>query len=166
MVENSYSDISYQNHYLPNLGIAMVTIADNREFIKDAVEAKKITIGKKTIEYIPWGETNNLPAELSEKVYKSPVLSSNMLFNILVSHQLGIKAIFKIPLTNGNFQYVEIDSVDFFLQNLIETTTSDIITITMSTGTSATTNVSATGIYYSFSPEPERTIRYTSYFLD
>lgn len=48
---------------------------------------------------VPWGQDNNMPALLMEKVYESPVLASGMLFNIEMGFGDGI-----LP------SYVEYDS--------------------------------------------------------
>lgn len=120
-----YYDAALENHYLPNLGIAMVTVQDSRNLVKDAQEAEDLTLGTKTYEIIPWGEDNNFPAQLTDKVYANPVLSSNMLFNVLVTHQLGIKPMFRIPQEDGSFKDVELDVAKIYLRKLIDNTANE-----------------------------------------
>jgi hypothetical protein len=45
---------------------------------------------------VPWGEDNNLPAEVMEMVEKSEVVSSNLNFNIRIAYGLGVKPMLRI----------------------------------------------------------------------
>ena len=40
--------------------------------------------------YVPWGEENNLPAQILEKVRASDVMNPNMYFNVLVGYGRGL----------------------------------------------------------------------------
>ncbi len=43
---------------------------------------------------VPWGQDNDLPEQITNKIYKTPVLSSGMLFNIEMTYGEGIQAVF------------------------------------------------------------------------
>ncbi len=73
---------------------AAVTVTPAREmFAEPAVRPTPITIdGKGFRGAIPWGNNNDLPAQIIEKVEASPVLSSGMLFNVEMGYGTGIVA--------------------------------------------------------------------------
>lgn len=49
-----------------------------------------VGVGKKTYEVVPWGKRNNLPQVVTEKMYSSEVVSSNIEFNVEVGYGQGI----------------------------------------------------------------------------
>ena len=72
--------------YLPEAKTLMA-IKPSREQFKEPTEIKKID----NYEIVPWGEDNNLPATVIEKIEKSEIVSSNLGFNINVGYGTGVK---------------------------------------------------------------------------
>jgi hypothetical protein len=58
---------------------------------RDMFEEPLITIPVGGNKVVPWGEANNLPAEIMAKVAKSEVVSSNLDLNIRICYGQGIK---------------------------------------------------------------------------
>lgn len=68
---------------------------------------------------VAWGENNNMPIDLIEKVGKSVDMSSNMLFNISTTVAEGVKPMF--PFVEGNSKnYYEYDVWKELMLNKIE----------------------------------------------
>ncbi len=88
---NNYSTIEINSKIGAILETDSAKIFDTEE-VKPQ-EAKKGMRG-----YIPWGESNDLPTLLLEKIRKSDVMSPNMLFNILTGFGSG----FKVSMTDGS----------------------------------------------------------------
>ena len=78
--------------YMPGVKAA-VTISNSQDIFetranqKVEVEAEGKTKGRSVV---PWGADNKLPQVIMEKVYKSPILTSGMLFNIEMGYGDGI----------------------------------------------------------------------------
>ncbi len=73
---------------------AAITFSDSKRMFEKP-DAKPIEISlknNKTIKVVPWGENNDLPQQIIEKVDKSPDLSTGLLFNIQVGFGDGIVA--------------------------------------------------------------------------
>lgn len=73
---------------------AAVTISDSKE-IFNAPDTIPTAVNYKGKEYrgvVPWGLNNNFPAELTERMYKNPVMSSGLKFNIDIAYGEGITA--------------------------------------------------------------------------
>ncbi|OFX56283.1 MAG: hypothetical protein A2066_12835 [Bacteroidetes bacterium GWB2_41_8] len=68
----------------------------------------------------PWGEDNDLPAQIITKAEKSEIVEANLLFNIQAGYGQGIKPMRRI-IENGKIvgydEIVEGPVVDFFEQN-------------------------------------------------
>lgn len=77
--------------YLAGVKLA-VTVKDSKDiFNTPDVIPQPITVDK--VQYrgiVPWGNNNNFPAELIDKMYKNPVLSSGLKFNIDIAYGEGI----------------------------------------------------------------------------
>lgn len=73
---------------------AAVTVTPSREVLADpGIVPIPLTVKGKTYRgAIPWGYSNDLPAQIISKVGASPVLSSGMLFNIELGYGTGIVA--------------------------------------------------------------------------
>ncbi len=102
--------------YLPEAK-ALLAIKPTREIFTEPDQVK--TIGNYKI--VPWGDDNNLPADIIEKIEKSEVVSANLEFNVLVGYGTGLKPMRRI-LENGKLQgYEEIfdndDVLEFFEDN-------------------------------------------------
>ena len=61
-----------------------------RELFSGRTSPIEVPIGKKTYEVVPWGKKNNLPQLITEKVYVSEVVSSNIEFNIATGYGQGV----------------------------------------------------------------------------
>ncbi len=81
----------FVGHYdileLGNKVAAVITQDSTRIF--DSEDVKPQPIKTKFRGMIPWGEENNQPELILEKIRKSDVMSPNMLFNILVGYGSG-----------------------------------------------------------------------------
>lgn len=102
--------------YLPEAK-ALLALKSSADIFKDPTEVKKIG----NYEIVPWGENNNLPAEVIEKVEKSEVVSANLEFNVLVGYGTGIKPMRRV-VENGKLvgyeEVVDDDKVlEFFEDN-------------------------------------------------
>jgi hypothetical protein len=67
----------------------------------------------------PWGDSNNLPAEVMDMVGKSEVVSSNLYFNTRLAYGQGIKPVLKI-MNGKKVEYEpceDIKVIDFFENN-------------------------------------------------
>jgi len=62
--------------------------------------------------YIPWGEANDLPSLLLEKIRKSDVMSPNMLFNVLTGFGNGLK----LSMSDGSV-VSDPEVINFFRRN-------------------------------------------------
>lgn len=98
---------------------AQTILAVDSSAIFDEKNMKPIEIGAHKIS--PWGEKNNLPTEILEKVTKSDVISANLRFNRDVCYGLGPKLVKVIRDANGKISdHVEIEEgkeYDFFENN-------------------------------------------------
>ncbi len=52
------------------------------------------------ITIVPWGETNDLPLQLVEKIYSNPIMSQGMLFNARLGYGDGILPVRKVMENN------------------------------------------------------------------
>lgn len=73
---------------------AAVIIQNSRQmFTKPDSSPIPLSLKDKTLRgAVPWGENNNLPQEIIDKVGKSPDLSTDMLFNVQIGYGEGIIA--------------------------------------------------------------------------
>ncbi len=79
--------------FLPGIQAA-VTFSNSKQMFEKP-DSEPITVNfknKKLKKVIPWGENNDLPQQIIEKVDKSPDLSTGLLFNIQVGYGDGIIA--------------------------------------------------------------------------
>lgn len=97
---------------------AIIQSSDNRDLLE--IPTTTVTIGKNKV--VPWGETNMLPVEIMQKIAKSEVVGSNLLFNISATYGQGIKPMMK-KIVNGKvvFEPCEDEAVlNFFEDNDID----------------------------------------------
>lgn len=88
---------------------AAVTVADSKNIfnIPDSIPTP-ITIKEKQYRgVVPWGLNNNLPGELIDKMYKNPVMSSGLKFNIDIAYGEGIVA-GKYEIVNGERKFTPV----------------------------------------------------------
>jgi hypothetical protein len=87
--------------------------------ILDDKQLKPVEIDKYKI--APWGEDNNLPAKILEKIEKSEIIGTNLIFNRDVSYGLGPKLVRVVKDNQGKVvDYLPVDSgpeFDFFERN-------------------------------------------------
>jgi hypothetical protein len=82
--------------YLPGVKAAVLTETDSTRLVSEPdADPKPITVeGMKEAPFVvPWGEDNDLPQQIVEKVYKLPQMTSNLWFNIVTSYGDGIKPV-------------------------------------------------------------------------
>lgn len=81
------------NGFLPGAKAAVIITDTRNMFDKPDSPPLAISVKDKKIRgVVPWGENNNLPAEIITKVGQSPDLSTDMLFNIQIGYGDGIIA--------------------------------------------------------------------------
>lgn len=94
-------------------------LAVNSSQIFDEKDMRPVVIDQYKI--APWGENNNLPAEILEKIKVSDVVSANLGFNRNVCYGLGPKIVKVIRDKAGKIaDYIEVDEgeeYDFFERN-------------------------------------------------
>lgn len=83
--------------YLRGAKAAVTFVSDSKNmFLNPGERTIKLpenpeTKGKRDM--VPWGKDNDLPQQVIDKVYKTPVLTSGMLFNISLSYGQGIQPV-------------------------------------------------------------------------
>lgn len=78
--------------YLKGKKVAVVVTNSRGLYNTPTVKPTPITVeGKEYRGVVNWGTNNNLPAELTDKMYKNPVMSSGLQFNVLVAYGSGIQ---------------------------------------------------------------------------
>lgn len=102
--------------YLPEAK-ALIAMKPSREIFTEPDSVK--TIGDYKI--VPWGDDNNMPANIIEKIEKNEVVSANLEFNVLMAYGTGIKPMRRI-LDKGKLQgYEEVfdneEVLNFFEDN-------------------------------------------------
>jgi hypothetical protein len=105
--------------YLPEAK-AIIAMKSSRELFTEPESVKTIDNYK----IVPWGDDNNLPANIIGKIEKSEVVSANIEFNVLVGYGTGIKPMRRI-LEDGKLQgYQEVfdneEVLNFFDDNDID----------------------------------------------
>lgn len=77
--------------FLPAHNAAVTVSKESQEIFKSDIEEPiDLQVKRAKRGVVPWGQDNNMPTLLMEKVYKSPVLTSGMLFNINMGFGDGI----------------------------------------------------------------------------
>lgn len=80
--------------------------------IFDSEDVKPVEILEKKRGYIPWGESNDQPSLILEKIRKSDVMSPNMQFNVLTAYGNGLM----YKMADGS-KVEDKDVIDFFRRN-------------------------------------------------
>lgn len=94
--------------YLPGVKAAVLTESNTAKLVAEPDTDPKPVVIKGMSEapdVVPWGEDNDFPAQLMEKVYKLPQMTSNLWFNIVASYGHGIKPV-KIELNDKNQEVI------------------------------------------------------------
>lgn len=90
--ENGDDFASFGMHVIPGVPDAFaVLINEDTRRIFDYEEVKPVNVKKGFRGYVPWGEDNELPYQILEKVRADEVMSSNMWFNITTAYGRGFK---------------------------------------------------------------------------
>jgi len=82
--------------YLPGVKAAVLTETNSTRLVSEPdADPKPVLVDKlNDAPYVvPWGEDNDLPQQIVEKVYKLPQMTSNLWFNIVTSYGDGIKPV-------------------------------------------------------------------------
>ena len=97
--------------YLPEAK-ALLAMKPSRDVFTDPEETIKVD----NYEIVPWGEDNNLPANVIENIEKSEVVGANLEFNVLVGYGTGIKPMRRIIENNKLLGYEEVYDNDEILE--------------------------------------------------
>lgn len=91
-VENTDDYISYGVHVIRGVNDQFAAIiTENTRRIFDYEDVKPIEVKKNFRGYVPWGDTNEQPYQILEKIRDDEVMSSNMLFNIQTAYGRGFQ---------------------------------------------------------------------------
>ena len=103
MVDERLSDASVIVHahgtsaYLSVPQAAVITAASDSHRLFAEPDRKPVDVLVKGLKdappVVPWGENNDLPARLIEKVYRLPQMTSNLWFNIVATYGDGIRPV-------------------------------------------------------------------------
>jgi hypothetical protein len=71
---------------------AVVTLSDDTNLTTDSTAIRTVTKkqGKKEVDFVYWGEQNDLPNRILHRVYQNAYVAPNANFNILMSYGQGI----------------------------------------------------------------------------
>src|SRR6056297_2381331 len=95
--------------YLPGVKAAVLTGTDSVRLVNEPdADPKDVLVDKlkDAPKVVPWGEDNDLPQQIVEKVYKLPQMTSNLWFNIVTSYGDGIRPV-RISYNDKNEKVVE-----------------------------------------------------------
>lgn len=95
-VEEIMVGVNATTAYIPGVKAAVTTAVDSSNiFAKPDALPVPVTIPgfPDAPEVVPWGESNNLPQQITEKVYQLPQMTANLWFNILASYGDGIRPV-------------------------------------------------------------------------
>ena len=76
--------------FLPGVKAAVVIDNSRDMFAKPDAMPYDVETEKKAVKVVPWGEDNDLPQQIIQKVGKSPDVSTGLLFNIQVGYGDGV----------------------------------------------------------------------------
>ncbi|WP_319228369.1 hypothetical protein [Draconibacterium orientale] len=98
---------------------AIIAMKSSADLFKEPDEIKKI----ENYEIVPWGDDNNLPATVIEKMEKSEMVSSNLEFNVNVGYGTGVKPMRRVIEDNKIVGYEDVfdgPAYEFFEDNDIQ----------------------------------------------
>ncbi|MDR1370806.1 MAG: hypothetical protein LBJ72_11885 [Dysgonamonadaceae bacterium] len=104
----------FSSAFLPGSRAAVVDYGDSIGFLDDT-KSSGITVSKpkirpsgaKDVEFMPWGDNNNLPVEILEKVHANVTVASNVEFNASLLYGEGIMVAKKVRGADGNITFQE-----------------------------------------------------------
>lgn len=106
--------------YLPGIQAAVI-VSDTSKvlFPVDNRPTEVLIKGKKDMpKVVPWGESNNFPKMLTDKIAKVPVMSANLFFNISSSFGSGIEPVVEIPVGKDK-EIIPLFNAELYLAELI-----------------------------------------------
>lgn len=75
---------------------ALINFTSKAELFEAADNPVTVNDGKAAFKVAPWGSNNDLPQIVMEKIRRSDVVGSNLLFNIQTAYGLGIKPMMRV----------------------------------------------------------------------
>ena len=107
--------------YLPGVKAAVIFRDSTSIFAPTDAEPSEIIIKGKTNmpKVVPWGEDNDFPKILTEKVALSPVMSANLFFNVSSSFGEGVTPVVVIPVGKDK-EMVPLFNAEIYLSELID----------------------------------------------
>ena len=108
--------------FLPGTKAIVYEAKNSKNFIKDPDRKPQPfeISGRKYRGEVYWGDGNDLPQQVIDKIYKNPVVASGTFFNVLVLYGQGV-VYGRMQDVNGKRQFVPADDVDeineFFEEN-------------------------------------------------
>jgi hypothetical protein len=111
---------------------AIVTLSDDTNITVDSSNVRVVNkkVDKKDIDFVYWGENNDLPTRILDRVYKNAYVAPNVNFNILMTYGSGImpvtktidaktgKIVIKPVLDNAEVnEFLEHNNIDRWLYN-------------------------------------------------
>jgi hypothetical protein len=105
MSNKSYIEVVPTIHYIKGPS-AIVTFSNSTTmFSNPDTEPKDLEVDNQKIKYVPWGDSNNLPAEIIEKIGKSPQLITGLGFLINLGYGDGVQVV-KRSYDKGTVKFV------------------------------------------------------------
>jgi len=107
--------------YLPGAKAAVIMQDSSTILAPTDATPFDVTIkGQKNMpKVVPWGEDNDFPKILTEKVALSPVMSANLFFNVSASFGEGVTPVVMIPVGKEK-QVVPLFNAEIYLSELID----------------------------------------------
>ena len=94
--------------YLSGVKAVVTFDAPTAQYSKPEREPENIDTPSGPIKYVPWGENNDTPNDLTKKVYASPILSEGMRFNIMLLYGDGILPVRREIDENGKVKFTPV----------------------------------------------------------
>jgi hypothetical protein len=94
--------------FLSKIKTAVVPITDTTRILADPdVMWKTISVKDVPIQYIPWGNNDNIPSQIINNVYKNPSLATGLEFNVMLGYGDGIMPVRK-TLENNQLKLIPV----------------------------------------------------------
>lgn len=110
--------------FLDGVAAVVTTLEPTAHYAKPDSEPTELETPSGKIKYVPWGESNNMPNDLTKKVYASPILSEGMRFNIMLLYGDGIMPVKRTISEKGKVELVPVydnkEINEFFENNDIQ----------------------------------------------
>lgn len=125
--EKEYGSVKFDGRsgYLPGAKAAIIVANSTNILAPTDATPQEVVIKdapkKEMPKVVPWGEDNDFPKVLTEKVPKAPTMGANLLFNILASAGDGVEPVVMIPEGKEKV-LIPLFNVELYLAELIENT--------------------------------------------